>query len=88
MDFIWLVLVLLDGVRSAEPPTISGKMPLMTSSESSEALRVATVGLFSMIFFLKASIELSKLPGRSPAKRRLNSAFLPASVASRRASQS
>ena len=49
---IWLVLVLLRGVRSAEPPIVSGTKPLMTSSASSDALRVAIFGLVSASFSL------------------------------------
>src|SRR4028118_439027 len=42
-----LVSVLLEGVRSAEPPIVSGRAALIASSASSEALRVATLGGFS-----------------------------------------
>ena len=41
---IALVLVLLEPVRSAEPPMVSGMAALMASSAISDALRVATFG--------------------------------------------
>jgi len=41
MASIFLVLVLLDGVRSAEPPMVSLVSALMTSSAFSDSLRVA-----------------------------------------------
>jgi hypothetical protein len=52
IDLVWLVLVLFEPVRSAEPPMVSARTPLMTSSASSEALRVAGDGLVSASFFL------------------------------------
>jgi hypothetical protein len=44
--------VLFDGVRSAEPPSVSGQAPLMTSSAISDDLRVATFGLSAASFAL------------------------------------
>ena len=52
MFLVWLVLVLFEPVRSAEPPIVSGTTPLMTSSAISEDLRVATFGLSAESFFL------------------------------------
>ena len=45
IGLVWLVLVLLEPVRSAEPPIVSGTTPLITSSAISDDLRVATFGL-------------------------------------------
>ena len=39
-----LVLVLLEPVRSAEPPIVRGQAALIASSAISDALRVATLG--------------------------------------------
>jgi hypothetical protein len=49
---VWLVLVLLEPVRSAEPPMVSGTTPLMTSSAISDDLRVATFGFSAESFAL------------------------------------
>src|ERR1700733_12111758 len=51
---MFLVLVLLDGVRSAEPPTVADHLSLTISSTASDALRVATAGFSALVFFLSA----------------------------------
>ena len=50
MSLMFLVLVLFDGVRSAEPPTVVGRMPLMTSSAFSEVRRVPVFGFSAASF--------------------------------------
>src|ERR1043165_4335514 len=58
MFLVWLVFVLLEPVRSAEPPMVSGTAPLMTSSAISEDLRVATFGLSADSFFFEVAGNL------------------------------
>jgi hypothetical protein len=67
-------LVLLEPVRSAEPPIVSGSTGLITSSTSWLDLRVAQEGFSPAILALKAAIAWSTAGGMSPFWPRSNSA--------------
>ncbi|CEG09408.1 hypothetical protein BN961_02834 [Afipia felis] len=76
-----LMRVLLEPVRSAEPPTISGTAGISTSSARSDAVRVAmSFGASASAAFILATASLSAFAGRSPFMRRSNSARCPASL--------
>ena len=86
-----LVLVLLDGVRSAEPPMVVGSSPLMTSSAISDVLRVPAAGFSALHLLLqRRQAPASARPAVSPAIAASNSrlacaaAFLRAVQASMR----
>src|SRR5581483_2432457 len=65
MGSIFLVLVLLDGVKSAEPPMVVESSPLMTSSTFSEYLRVPA-GFSPLIFSFKAASAGASDAGSAP----------------------
>src|ERR1700733_6051288 len=56
-----LVIVLLDGVRSAEPPMVAAQALLILSSAASDAFRVATDGFSSLVFFF-CSVSAFSMP--------------------------
>jgi hypothetical protein len=64
------VLVLFEPVRSAEPPMVSGRIGLITSSAISDALRVATLGRLVGDLLLQRADRGRQLLGFSPAKAR------------------
>src|SRR5476651_429907 len=87
--FIDLVRVLLEPVRSAEPPIISGNAGIRLSSANSHAVRVAmSFGVAASDCFTARTASAKAGFGRSPFIRRSNSARLPASSAVRRLFQS
>ena len=67
-----LVRVLLEPVRSAEPPIVSGHAALITSSAFSEALRVATDGFSALVFFLRSLSAPASPVGALPASAASN----------------
>ena len=67
------VFVLLDPVKSAEPPTVSFIIGLTIFKTNSEDFRVAIEGLFSETSFFKSLNFFCKDFGRFPLKTRLNS---------------
>ena len=71
---VLLVLVRLEPVRSAEPPSISGRAAVKASSASCEALREATVSALAWAATAASTVTCAKLRGSSPFMRRLNSA--------------
>ena len=66
------VFVLLDPVRSAEPPTVSVITGLTTFNVFSDAERVAIFGRVSAASFFIARITAPSFLGASPANARLN----------------
>ena len=66
MSAVTLVLVKLEGVRSADPPIVVVTMPLMTSRASSDALRVA-MAAFSLCVL--ALVQLLRIPVLSKEER-------------------
>src|SRR5262245_34082088 len=88
ISLVWLVLVLFDPVRSADPPIVSGTTPLITSSAISDDLRVATFGLSATSFCLYTPIAASSPSGKVPAVRLSNSALTFESAAASRFCQS
>src|ERR1700722_20481176 len=82
MTFWLLALVLLEPVKSAEPPTSSGKTGTSASSTLPEAWRVAILGasLAALAFTWASAARTSG--GSSPFMRRENSARVLASAAS------
>ena len=84
---VHFVRVLLEPVRSADPPIISGMALVSTSSASPDAFRVAHVGGSSASRRLCASRAACHPAGRVPAIMRRNSALGAGSIASTRASQ-
>src|SRR5476649_2370941 len=82
--FIDLVRVLLEPVKSAEPPIISGSAGIRLSSANSQAVRVAiSFGDAASDSFTARTAAVSAAFGRSPFMRRSNSArFAPSSAAS------
>src|SRR5665213_1774223 len=87
--FIDLVRVLLEPVRSAEPPTISGSAGIRLSSANSQAVRVAiSFGLAASDCLIAAIASAKAGFGNSPLVRRSNSARLPASSPAKRLLQS
>src|ERR1039458_6132786 len=84
-----LVRVLLEPVRSAEPPIISGNAGIRLSNANSQAVRVAmSFGVAASDCFTACTASENAGFGRSPFIRRSNSARLPASSAARRLLQS
>ena len=67
-------MVRFDPVRSAEPPTSSGRSGFRLSSTFCEALRVAIVSALRCVSAISARTWSSKPAGSSPATRRWNSA--------------
>src|ERR1035437_332981 len=87
--FIDLVRVLLEPVRSAEPPIISGSAGIRLSSANSQAVRVAiSFGVAARLSLTARTASAKAGFGRSPFMRRSNSARFPASSAARRVLQS
>src|SRR5665811_586921 len=73
--FIDLVRVLLEPVRSAEPPIISGSAGIRLSSANSQAVRVAiSFGLAARLSFTARTAWLNACFGSSPRMRCSNSA--------------
>src|SRR4051812_29117979 len=72
MALMFLVLVLLDGVRSAEPPMVVESSPLITSSTFSECLRVPA-GFSAAIFSLSAAKAGASEAGKAPDSAESNS---------------
>ncbi|MNV84885.1 hypothetical protein D3C71_1787920 [compost metagenome] len=68
-----MVLVRLEPVRSAEPPSISGSAAVKASSAIWLALRLATVSPLAMVSTTVFTATWAKFLGRSPAMRRVNS---------------
>src|SRR5664279_3349586 len=82
--FIDLVRVLLEPVRSAEPPIISGSAGIRLSSANSHAVRVAiSFGVAASDCFTVRTASENDGFGRSLFIRRSNSARLPALSAAR-----
>ena len=71
---VLLVLVRLEPVRSAEPPSISGSAAVKASSASCEALREATVSALACAATAASTATCAKFFGSSPFMRRVNSA--------------
>ena len=69
-----LALVLLEPVRSAEPPTSSGSTGASASITLREDCRVASLGASADTLFLTALMARSAAATRSPSMRRSNSA--------------
>ena len=83
-----LGLVLLEPVRSAEPPIISGTAAVSVSSAVSDAARVATsFGVAASFSFTERTAAASLSCGSSPRMRRSNSARRPAGTALKRSVQ-
>src|SRR5258706_9761929 len=79
---MFLVLVLLEPVRSAEPPSISGIAGTKVPSANSDAVREAiSFGASASVFFTACTASVSLAVAISPRMRRSNSARLPASSA-------
>ncbi len=79
-----LVRVLLEPVRSAEPPIISGTAGTSASNANSDDERVAmSLGLAASVSFTLRTASANAF-GSSPFMRRSNSARLPASSAANR----
>ena len=76
--FVW---VLLEPVRSAEPPIISGTAAMSNSSVSSDALRVAISCDFAAAFTFIWRTAPTSAAGSLPTMRRSNSARLSAASA-------
>lgn len=68
--------VLLDGVRSAEPPTNSGSTLAKAAMALPEALRVGSEAPASSQLLMKAAAVSLQLAGSSPFMRRSNSAAI------------
>ena len=80
--------VLLDPVRSADPPTISGTAAVSASSACSEATRVAiSLGAAASFSLTPRTAAASASLGRSPARRRSNSARRSGATLASRCSQ-
>src|SRR4030067_1529030 len=67
-------LVRLEPVRSAEPPRNSGSAGASALMAFWEALRVAMVSAFSLVFAIASAAYAFQLAGSSPLTRRSNSA--------------
>src|SRR3972149_3685759 len=67
-------LVRLEPVRSAEPPRNSGSTGARALIAFCEALRVAMVSAFSLVFAIASAACATQFAGRSPLIRRSNSA--------------
>ncbi len=70
---VLLVLVRFEPVRSAEPPSISGKAAVKASSAICEALREATVSAFWSAAMTVSTTVWVKLRGKAPFMRRCSS---------------
>ena len=70
---VLLVFVRFEPVRSAEPPSISGKAAVNASSASCEALRLATVSAFSCAAITVSTAVCVNTRGSSPRMRRSSS---------------
>ena len=68
-----LVLVRLEPVKSADPPSISGSAAVKASSASCEALRDATVSALVWAAITVSTAVCTKFLGKSPFMRRNNS---------------
>ncbi len=80
--------VLLEPVRSADPPTISGTAAVSASSACSEAMRVAiSLGAAASFSLTPRTAAASASLGRSPASRRSNSARRSGATPASRCSQ-
>src|SRR6478609_7789013 len=87
--FMPLMRVLLEPVRSAEPPIISGSAGIRFSSANSQAVRVAiSFGWAASFSFTARMASASACFGTSPFMRRSNSARVPPSSAAIRLAQS
>ena len=71
---VWLVLVKFEPVRSALPPSSSGRRLVNASSTIWLALRLATVSAFACAATAVARTSAGQSAGRSPAMRRVYSA--------------
>ncbi len=71
---VLLVLVRLEPVKSAEPPSISGRPAVKDSSASCEALRDATVSALVCAPTTVSTAVCENARGNSPFMRRVNSA--------------
>src|ERR1039457_7377101 len=81
--------VLLEPVRSAEPPIISGNAGIRLSRANSQAVRVAmSFGVAARLCLTARTASENAGVGRSPFMRRSYSARFPASSAARRLLQS
>ena len=70
---VLLVLVRLEPVRSAEPPSISGRAAVKASRASWLALRLATVSPLVWAATTASNATWLKFLGKSPFMRRTNS---------------
>ena len=81
-------LVLLEPVRSADPPIISGTATVRVSSAVSDAARVAvSFGVAASFSFAERTAAASCSVGSSPRRRRSNSARRADAIAAKRSFQ-
>ena len=71
-----LTMVLLEPVRSAEPPTISGIAGTSSASAEPECWRVAAAGFSASALAMWASTAAKAASGRSPAMARSKSPLI------------